>query len=177
MIQEQLSAGERLLWSGQPRSGLMLRTEDLFLVPFSLLWGGFAIFWEVSAFGSEGPFFFKLWGVPFVLIGLYLIVGRFFWDAFVRSRTSYGLSDQRVIILATPFGKKLTTLSLRALPEITLAERADGSGTIQFGRATPGVSRLSGTAWPGIEPPPSFEAIENAKHVYELIRQAQQKER
>ncbi len=47
-IERELSSGERLLWSGQPRRGLRLRSSDAFVIPFSLLWCGFAIFWEAS---------------------------------------------------------------------------------------------------------------------------------
>ena len=38
-LRPELGAGERLLWSGQPRGGLRLRPTDAMLVPFSLLWG------------------------------------------------------------------------------------------------------------------------------------------
>jgi len=61
VAREQLGPDEHLLWSGQPKTGVRLRPADLLMVPFS-------------------PFF-MLWGIPFVLTGLYLIVGRFFWDA------------------------------------------------------------------------------------------------
>ncbi len=33
-----LEANEKLLWSGQPRRGLMLRPSDAYVIPFSLLW-------------------------------------------------------------------------------------------------------------------------------------------
>src|SRR3954471_6987431 len=72
-----LRRGERLLWVGAPDPAVRFTAADGFLVPFSLMWGGFAIFWEAAAFAGGTPFFFKLWGIPFVLVGVYFIAGRF----------------------------------------------------------------------------------------------------
>ncbi|MGO9170512.1 MAG: hypothetical protein ACLP7P_00900 [Rhodomicrobium sp.] len=76
---KELDHGERLLWSGMPRQGIFFRPSDIFMVPFSLFWGGFAFFWEFTAMTSnKSQSFFPLFGIPFVLIGIYIIAGRFF---------------------------------------------------------------------------------------------------
>jgi len=173
-ITRQLEPGERLLWSGSPREGLVLRPSDAFLIPFSLMWGGFAIVWEFMAFRSGAPFFFPLWGVPFVLVGLYLIVGRFFVDAAMRSRTAYGLTDRRILIIAGLFSRSIKSVALKTLTDITLTERRDRSGTISFGPLS-SVARFYGGSWPGASAtlPPCFELIPGAKEVHARIRQAQ----
>ena len=97
-LQRQLAAGEQILWQGKPRQGLMLRSADAYLVPFSLLWCGFVIFWEWNVIRLGAPLLFKLWGIPFVLVGLYLVAGRFFTDARRRAHTHYVLTTERLLI-------------------------------------------------------------------------------
>ena len=178
-VRAQLEAGEQLIWSGQPRQGLLLRPSDAFMIPFSLLWGGFAIFWEVSVILTGAPVFFWLFGVPFVLIGLHLIFGRFFTDARLRARTFYGLTNDRIIITSGKHGKRVQSLSLSTLGDISLDQREDGSGTITFAAANPLGRWGNFGAMPGVgtgrQMPPSFEMIPQARKVYEMIRGAQRR--
>ena len=62
-ITRVLDSGESLMWSGAPRQGMLLRPNDAYMIPFSLLWGGFAIFWEASVLRISGPnaVFMSLW--------------------------------------------------------------------------------------------------------------------
>ena len=173
-LQGYLAPGEKLLWSGQPETGLKLRASDTFVIPFSLMWAGFAFFWEYSVLSTNAPLFFRLWGVPFVLVGLYMVVGRFFVDAWVRARTVYGVTSQRILILPGDT-RSLTSLSLRTLPEVTVTERPDGSGTISFG----GLPYLATSSPRGFRYPSStcraFEFIFEVRTVSSIIQAAQQK--
>jgi hypothetical protein len=176
LLASQLVAGERLLWSGQPRQGVFLRASDAFLIPFSLLWGGFAIFWEYSVLSmGEAPLFFALWGLPFVVIGLYFIAGRFFVDAKQRANTVFGVTNQRVLIMSGLFNRKVKSVNLRTLSDISLDERANGTGTVSFGPTNPfALWGSAGMAWPGMPTAsPAFELIPNARSVYEIVRKAQ----
>lgn len=175
-IAQVLDAGESLIWSGAPRQRLVLRPNDAYLIPFSLLWGGFAITWEASVLrmGEPNAAFMSIWGVPFVLMGLYLIAGRFFVDARMRARTFYGLTDRRAIIISGLFSRTINSLPLRTLSDISLQERADRSGTILLGRPQPHSAWMSGMRWPGMTQysTPAFEMIPNAKAVHTQLLEA-----
>jgi hypothetical protein len=175
-LRPEIARDERLLWSGMPRQGIRFRPSDILMVPFSLMWGGFAFFWEYSVVSSgHAPVFFALWGVPFVLVGVYIIVGRFFVDSFQRARTYFGVTDQRVIILSGLFNRDVKSISLRGLSDISLNERGDASGDITFGPTNPMAAMWSGTAWPGMSKKfaPAFELVDGVRRVYELIREQQ----
>jgi hypothetical protein len=146
---------------------------DALLIPFSLLWGGFAIFWESTVLASGAPGFFALWGVPFVAVGLYLIGGRFFVDAWVRGGTRYVLTDQRAIIERLRAGYALTSLELPGQQISLSGMAADGTGTISFGAQLSPMSVLGRNQW-GIWAPwlgtPTFEGVEGARALFEQIQ-------
>lgn len=175
-FREELGAGERILWSGQPKQGLILRPSDAFVIPFSLLWGGAAIYWESLAVTGGAPIFFKLWGIPFVLIGLYMIAGRFFVEAKQREKIYYALTNERVIILSGLLGRNVRSLSLKTLTDVNFSLKNNGRGTITFGLCLPTMAWwYSGvtTSSLGRYTLPTFELIDNAKQVYEHLRKAQ----
>lgn len=178
-IAAQLAPEEHLFWIGQPRPGIRLEPSDLLMVPFSFLWGGFAIFWEISVILAGAPLFFALFGIPFVVVGLYLIVGRFFVDAWQRAHTYYSITDRRILIVCNFLQQSLQSLNLANLTDVSLTERKDGSGTITFGSGT-SLFRpffFSHSQWFGSSRQfftlPSFRGIENVRGVYEIILKLQ----
>lgn len=175
-LQEYLDANEKVLWTGQPKTGILFRATDVFLIPFSLLWSGFSFFWFTTAITSGAPLFFAMFGLPFVFIGLILVFGRFFLDAKVRARTVYGLTDNRILIKSGLFKNTLKSVSINTLTEIEIDEKADGTGTIYLGPKNPMSIWGSGMSWwPGVEVTPTIDLIENVRQVHNKILEIQKK--
>jgi hypothetical protein len=151
------------------------------VIPFSLMWGGFAIFWETMALtmthhGKNSPLFiqilFPLWGIPFVAIGLYMIFGRFFVDAWGRRRIWYGVTDRRALIVRIGPSRTVTSFDLRSINQVIFQEHADGTGTLTFGPIVT-VSRTRSLNFPGA-PPNAFDHTPDAMEAYRIVRQVQQ---
>jgi hypothetical protein len=164
---------DKIQWTGTPAQGFKLSKADVFLIPFSLMWGGFAIVWETLVVAGSAPIFMRLWGIPFVLVGLYLIVGRFFWDAYVRAHTFYALTDDTALLMRAGLGAAMTTVYLPSVNNMSLRLFPDGSGSIYFG-AEPQFWQEAG--WFGNNSGPSspvFRFVSNASAVYEKCKTGQ----
>ena len=184
-LQRDLMPGEQILWIGQPDATQIFSLTDIYLIPFSLLWGGFAFFWEFSAFQlttrhhAVNPS--AVIGVPFSLVALYMIIGRFFVKVWRRQRTVYAVTNQRVLISVTLFSRNLTSLFIRDIPAINENSGSNGSGNIYFGEP-PGCGPFAGTvddSGSGMEffgqqryrnPVPAFYSIPNVARVAAIIR-------
>ena len=207
VIKSELSNDERLLWTGQPKQGMVFRGFDGFLIPFSLLWCGFIVLGMAMVFtagfaseDSESPgsadgenvestesaegdvdtpppsvVAVTVIFLPFSLVGLYMLVGRFVIDAKVRSRTFYGLTDRRIIIISGLMSRKVRTMNLRTLSDISLSEKSDRTGTINFGPSNPMASWANSMPWPGMSGyrTPAFDMIQDARGIYEQLMEAQ----
>jgi hypothetical protein len=158
-----------LRWTGRPREGLLFNNQDVLLVPFSLLWGSFAIFWE-TAMLRNGTLAFVLFGVPFLLAGFYFVIGRFMWDAYRRGKTYYGLTSDSALILQEGLGGGVRRVYLPAVGSLGFSLASDGSGSIAFGDPSPAYWGGYWTLGGGV---PSFEGIPDARRVYDLCLRAQ----
>jgi hypothetical protein len=173
MFQGLLLKGEKIVWWGQPAQGLLFSSRDWLMVPFSLLFAGFAVFWESSVLNvTNSPIIMKLWGVPFLLAGLYLVVGRFLVDAWARRGITYAVTDKRILIRRSAPFAKFTALTFDQLPSVNLVERGGDRGTIRFGQEQPlwGYGGYSGWWSPAFDPTPQFIAIEDARRVFAHIQ-------
>jgi hypothetical protein len=142
-MQPELLSGEKFYWAGKPNPHVIFHSDDWYAIPFSLLWGGFAIFWEVSVLGGWGnvshgnpiSWFFTLWGIPFVVIGQFMIWGRFFFDAWLKRRTYYAVTNRRVLVLQEGWKQKTRFTQLEAV--VGMEIEGEAIGTIWFGPKYP----------------------------------------
>ncbi|WP_323037846.1 hypothetical protein [Pararhodobacter sp.] len=115
-----LDDGETILWQGRPDSVIVWKDLLSFESLFGVFFAGFALFWITAAtFMTAGqPSFqgsggidtvfkvFPLFGLPFLAVGLYMVVGRIFWDAYQRGRTWYTLTDRAAYIARDVLGRR-----------------------------------------------------------------------
>jgi hypothetical protein len=177
LIRAELMSGESLLWSGRPKQGIAFRPSDALLIPFSVLWAGFAVFWTYTASRTGAPTQFWMFGLIFVAVGLYFVFGRFIADAVTRSKTCYGVTSDRILIVSELFGHRVKSLNLRTLSDVTFTNNRNGAGTISFGPMNPAASAFGAAPWlgRGQYQPPSFILDQNIQKVYGIIRDAQKR--
>lgn len=165
-----LLPGEHILWSGRPDPLRLFNSQDVFLVPFSLVWGGFSMSAALNGFSFSPA---SLVVLLFALFGQYLIWGRFIAKSWERRRTVYALTDQRVLSMR---GRSSQMLPLGQLPAMTCTPRGNGSGTIVFGSPSGVAGRLADTGleWMNSRSAPgvlAFRDIPDVATVYRLIYQ------
>lgn len=169
-ISAELERGEKLIWSGQPRQGMYFTAQDFYLVPFSLLWGGFAIFWEVLVLMSNAPIVFPLFGSVFVLVGIYFIFGRFVHGSWRRKRIQYALTDKRIIIAVS---SGVESIRLHDALNLKAKRHMNGRMTILFGPA-PSLFSIDiarqFNAMAGAPSRAAFEQIEDGERVYSELK-------
>ena len=158
-----LQDGETILWQGQPDGSVDWRLcfNAAGAVGLAIALGG--LLWMVMAFtiSSGGPaffrFFFPLFGLPFLALGLYMGFGAAVFDAYMRRHTWYTLTDRTAFVATNAAGeKRLHSFPIRDMPRLDLEDGLIGS--VLFGAVD---DRLAG-----------FRRISSAREVYRMIREA-----
>jgi hypothetical protein len=152
-FQPELVADERVVWTGRPDPTRLLNRADIGLIPFSLLWGGFAMaFFQALTGRAEADTPTILVGAVFALVGLYFIVGRFLVKAFRKRHTFYADTDRRVLVLTDLGPRSLNAALIGQIPAIQKHVRTDGVGSLLFGYrgSSPRCTKTRG--WSSSEP-------------------------
>ena len=113
-----------------------------------------------------------LWGIPFLLIGQYMVWGRFLLDAWLKRRTYYAVTNRRVLILQEGWKRKTQFSYLESIPEIS--REGNKTGTLWLGTKLPVIggrgSRTRGMSrFDIMDGVPTLADIDNLDSVYHLI--------
>ena len=159
-----LQPNEQILWEGEPDPKVIFAKQDRILVPFSLVWAGFALFWETGV-SMAGFFPGSIFGLVFVAVGMYMVVGRFFYKRWDRRRIQYVVTNRRALVLRSG-GRSFQEAPIVFAPMQVEIARDERHGSVIWsldalsGRQTGGFGRvgnkgtmssiwLIGTGWPG----------------------------
>jgi hypothetical protein len=177
-IDRELDAGEFVKWVEQPLPRFFTgQSITLFItgIPFT----AFAIFWMYGAAGDKVPdlrqgidaeHLFALFGVPFVLIGFWMLASplRGWLKAF---RTVYLITDKRAISIESGWFTTIRNYIPTQLKDLYRKERGDGTGdvviTTRFRRGSEGNSWTEEIG---------FINVRNPREVERLLQQLAQKE-
>lgn len=125
-----LQPNELLLWCGAPGAG-RLNSYGRAPVMFSIIWMGFALIWEVAAVMS-GQIIMVLFGLPFLAIGLSIVLGKPLRNAKLKGKIFYAVTDQRLLIRE---GEDIKIFTADMLPPMQIRMNRNGTGTIFFERS------------------------------------------
>ena len=184
-----LEDGETILWQGRPGGGVIWSDLISFESAFGLFFGGFAVFWTAAALsqgmgsGNGGPgaligLIFPLFGLPFVAVGLYLVIGRLFWDAYLRGRSWYTLTNRAAYIATAALDRrKLKRYGYDEMTAPSLDDDAPGSVWFAEELRSYSTNRRRSLSGAGIGTrrqrtqriPIGFRRIDGAREVYRLI--------
>jgi hypothetical protein len=168
-LQRELDTGERVLWSGRALSDLRIEPGSLLQSAFGFVFLAISVA-SLGAATKEATVFPVLWTLPFVVVGCYVSVGHYFWNAFCRKYTEYAVTNQRVIVRSGILARTTQSIEYRKVRTLTLTEKSDRSGTIQFGEAS-AVNADEGIT----SSSPKMEAVSDVRLVYGIIRKASQR--
>lgn len=169
-LKPYLREGETVLWTGTPFEKAAYR-PPLPAILFLCFWFAFVIFWTVSASVMGGAF--GLFGIPFLLVGGFMLWFLTAGIARQGRHTLYAVTDSRAIILIeTSRGMSCLDYAFSRLSGVSLRNVRNGSGTIEFlspetmylRSISYGAATRRGRLYGG-----SFEMIADVDRVYRMI--------
>jgi hypothetical protein len=172
--QSELQSGESLNWAGTAdpgRAALAALPATLVGLPFA----GFALYWMNTAYQAsshiskrpdafaKGFSVFPIFGLPFLLIGLSMLLAPL-W-AYLKGRsTVYAVTNQRILVISGGGSRSVKSYVPADIVAVEHRERPDGSGDIMI--LTNAVMRTTNSASPVKV---ALCGVENVKQVAQQV--------
>lgn len=166
--------GETIAWQGKSESKKMIGYSDYMYIPFSIMWLGFVCVWEYNIIVVQYPLVFHLLGVPMLLAGLYMAIGRFLYKAYKKKNSCYIITNKRVIETYDDSRLGYRERAIKDIGRMVRFVEKDGVGTLVFDDINPAyIMKLND----GMEPfrrrtknVMGFYDVKDAEYLYEMIQ-------
>jgi hypothetical protein len=172
IMRSLLDRGERMLWTGRAKQGIILGWGEAFSALFGIIW--FAVLLNVLRQIPDQTALLIL--APALAVTLFSSFGRLFYEAYARKKTLYAITDHRVLIRSGVLSTSVRSMALSSIFDMKVEERRDGGGKITFGMAA---NQMRTQEWwealatQDNQPKPAFLLESDVTHVAEVIRRAQ----
>lgn len=182
LFKDELLNNEKIMWIGQPETSVIFTSEDFLPTLFGLIFLILGVVSEMFA-AKDGELLIILFCLLFVIIGIYLLFGRFIQKRYAKKRTYYAVTNQRVLILTHFMSRSLQSKYINKVSDINKIVSKKGIGTIHFGNY-PCMTDSMGNNIDykrsfigfGFDPVPTFYDIKDVDNVYHLINNLRKNE-
>jgi hypothetical protein len=136
VISQILLPEEKLIWTGQPKKGIVFEFVDVFKTIYMAILSC-VVFVGVYLLSSISYFLAIPVAVLFFSACFLLGIGRFFIDAKLRQQTYYGITNKRIIIISKLYPKKIQSVYFSSKPKIEFSTNIDEVSTFDIGLEEP----------------------------------------
>ena len=128
IFKSHLANDEYIIWKGKPEKGRLFKAEDVFLIPFTIVWCGGVLLWTSFAVSDVILPFIPI-GIFFSAVGLYISVGRFIHKSYRRKNTRYIITNKRVLACCK---NRINMVNRSCIFQMNMKVFKNGNGTITF---------------------------------------------
>ncbi len=149
--------------------------QDLFAVPFALIWCAVVGTFTYHSFVSGAPLLFHVVGFTFLAFGGFLLFGRFALDAWMRAGMRYTVTNRRILISRPRPFQALLSVDLAQIPSVEMVQTGGMTGTLQFGPQIVRQAAQGGMTItiPSFSTTPQFFQISDVQTVLRIVQEAQ----
>ncbi len=177
-LNSYLAPGERVLWQGQGKRRVNASALGglFFIVMFTAFAVFFVVLFVTLSSNSRGPrnddsIVFIILTIVFLSVGLGVGIPWLLLSRRVSNARYYITNLSALIVYAAGarWGKRVTVVPLKNLPQLSLSENRDGTGTITLASSPYVAYGRYANSW-SLDAVPTFANIERPLEVYQLIR-------
>ncbi len=145
LLKRYLLLEEKILWTGKPDTKKLFLKEDIFLIVIGCSCIIANLIWEINSIRiitgsiveenikpSDGIISI-VFGIPFILVGYYLTIGRVIKRRRNNQKILYVITDKRILIFEIGTNEKVIKKDINQITNIDMDIDKNGTGTIIFG--------------------------------------------